>query len=791
MQDFLRRFLEPLVRFGLDRPRWPLGLVLAATLLFLIPFPWIQIDTDPENMLKADQPDRVFYRQVKETFALHDLIVVGLVDPQGVFRPEALEQVDQLIQGILRIPGVIQEDVMSLTTTNHVVPAGGLLEIRPPMTQVPQSPEAAQALREEIAEDPFLQGKLASADGTALAIYVPIRDKSESYRIAQAIQELVEAHRLPGQRYHLAGIPVAEDTFGHEMFLEMVVVAPLAFGLILILVYLLFRRAVFLLPVSLIALFSVVWAMGLLVGTGHTVHIMSSMIPVFLMPIAILDAVHVLSEFYDRHARGLGLREALLEAMGELYRPMLLTTLTTGVGFASLALTPIPPVQVFGVFVAFGIVAAFVLTLLVVPAVLALFPSRWLKPTPREAPAPWLDRVLGPAARWTFHRPRQVLALGLLVIVLGAVGLSWIQINDNPVKWFREGHPLRVADTEMNRLFGGTYMAYLVVQAESPGTFRNPEALSYILHLQQHLEADPLVGKTTSVADIVARIHQVLRGNTPEAYRIPNTPEAVGQFLFLYQSMGDPHDLDHFLDREARQANLWVQLRGGDNRQMEAVVERLQSYLAENPPPEGITFQWSGLTYINKVWQDLMVTGMLKAVLGSALVVLALMILSFRSLSLGVLSMIPLTLALLLSYGLAGWVGKDYDMPIAVCSSLALGLAIDFAIHFLQRYRHRVREGAGLTEAHQYLFGEPGRAFLRNGLVITLGFLPLVISHLTPYVTVGVFFALIMGVSTLTTLWLLPALLRVGGAWIFRTAWTSAASVPSGMAVVVPEERRE
>jgi hypothetical protein len=163
-----------------------------------------------------------------------------------------------------------------------------------------------------------------------------------------------------------------------------------------------------------------------------------------------------------------------------------------------------------------------------------------------------------------------------------------------------------------------------------------------------------------------------------------------------------------------------------------------------------------------------MVFGMLKAVMGSFVVVLLLMIIEFRSLFLGLLSMIPLSTAILFSYGLVGWVGKDYDMPIAVCSSLSLGLAVDFAIHYLQRFRDHYRESRDLAETNRHMEGAPGRAIARNAIVISIGFMPLLISSLTPYATVAIFFAVLMILGCLATLFLLPAFLRIGGARFLR-----------------------
>ncbi|MCF6247681.1 MAG: MMPL family transporter, partial [Desulfobacula sp.] len=747
-----------------------IGFLLLITVIFTLQFPRIIIDTDPENMLKSDQPERILYDRVKKDFGIHDLIVVGIVDKKGIFRSESLERVAEVTSKILKIKGVIIKEVVSLTTTDNVKSSGGLLDIHPVMQKIPNTSQALDQLRLDIAQNPFLHEKIASADGTAVALYIPIQKKDMSYRIARQIERILDQDLLPGQTYHLAGLPVAEDTFGHEMFIQMAVVAPLAFMVILILVFLLFRKTAFLLPVGMDAMFAVLWAMGFLIGTGNSVHIMSSMIPVFLMPIAILDDVHVLSEFFDRYRKLGDKRRALLEGMQHLYRPMLFTSLTSAIGFASLALADIPPVRVFGLFVAFGIMAAWLFSMTMVPAVISLISDEKLKKAflYKNDSSSLFDKVLQPVGRFAFSRSRTVLIFGLVLLVFGISGVMQIKINDNPVKWFKKGHPMRVADSVMNRLFSGTYMAYLVIEGKTNEIIKSPKVISYIDRIQSNLEANPLIGKTSSVADIVKRINLVLHDNNKEYYKVPDSKEAVGQFLFLFQSSGDPNDLDNFVDSDARQANVWVQMKGGDNQQMTDVESGLETFIRENPLPTGISVHWSGLTHINKVWQDLMVFGMLKAILGSFLVVFILMVIQFRSFTLGTLSMIPLSVSIILSYGLIGWLGKDYDMPIAVCSSLSLGLGIDFAIHFIQRFQEQYAKNKNLSETNLYMFGDPGRAIARNAIVISLGFLPLMASTLTPYVTVGFFFALLMVFSAISTLFLLPAALHIVGPRILK-----------------------
>jgi predicted RND superfamily exporter protein len=187
-----------------------------------------------------------------------------------------------------------------------------------------------------------------------------------------------------------------------------------------------------------------------------------------------------------------------------------------------------------------------------------------------------------------------------------------------------------------------------------------------------------------------------------------------------------------------------------------------------------LTTGWFGLTYINVIWQEKMVSGMMRAFLGSFVVVLIMMTVMFRSPLLGLLSMIPLTLTIGLIYGVIGFVGKDYDMPVAVLSALTLGLAVDFAIHFIARARELYASAGSWREAVPLVFAEPARAITRNLVVIALGFTPLLAAPLVPYNTVGVFLAAILLVSGLATLMILPALMRIFESTLFRRSRAAA-----------------
>ncbi|MGB8328653.1 MAG: MMPL family transporter, partial [Polyangiales bacterium] len=800
--------------------------------------PWIQVDTDPETMLSEHDPARVFHNQTKEEFALHDLIVVGVVneaEPEGVFNPESLARIHELTERLKSIDGVIARDILGPSTMDNIEQAGpGTIRFEWLMEQPPETPEEAIAIKEAALRLPMLRGTVVSEDGKSIALYVPIESKDQSHRVSEEIRSIIAGFGDNTDEFYITGLPVAEDTFGVEMFKQMAISAPLAALVILLLMWWFFRSFALVLSPMIVAVTTVIMTMGALIASGFTVHIMSSMIPIFLMPIAVVDSVHLLSEFVDIYPKHGDRKAAIKEVVGHLFAPMLYTSLTSAAGFLSLTMTPIPPVRVFGVFVAIGIAVAFVLTVLFVPAYIAALPDKRLAALLSSKRAAkdggLLGRMVESVGAASLRYGKPILVLTVAIIAISGYGISQININDNPVRWFKPSHEIRVADAVLNRELAGTYTAYLVMKqdvdaeqeivaagdqaladatdearaqwdkikaaaraASEEGdtkvsdalieatsdlvfdttgedserwqrvqtaleeaqtrtkTFQNPEHLAYIEALQREAETSPLVGKTSSVADVVKTVYRELISGDDKDYRIPDTTEGVAQTLLQFQSSHRPNDLWHLVSPDYRESAIWMQLKSGDNQDMMAVKTDMDAFLAANPPPEGLRAEWAGLTYLNVVWQDEMVGGMLRSLMGAFVIVFFMMMILFRSPVYGVLSMIPLTITIVLTYGLIGLVGKDYDMPVAVLSSLTLGLSVDFAIHFLERSRAIQAETGDWRETMALMFQEPGRAITRNAIVIAIGFLPLLGAPLVPYNTVGFLMAAIMAVSSVVT----------------------------------------
>jgi len=861
------KFGSKAIQFSIKSPRTVTLIMVAITVLLGALISMVQVDTDPENMLAKDEPVRLFHNETKKEFTLHDVVVLGIVNeshPDGVFNVETLKRVHELTEFARGLKDeerpewhVVARDLMAPGNVDTIEQAGlGQVRFEWLMKEPPETREDALMIRDSAMSNPLLKGTLVSEDGKALGIYIPITSKDFAYKVREKLLEKIGTFKgSSDDQYHITGLPVAEDTFGVEMFVQMAVSAPLAMMAIFVLMLIFFRKPGLVIAPMIVAMVSVICTMGLLIGTGNTLHIMSSMIPIFLMPIAVVDSIHILSEFFDTYRHTRDRRKTTERVMDELFMPMLYTSLTSAAGFASLALTPIPPVRIFGLFVAFGIMVAWLVTILFIPAYIIMLSEKQLAGLGevKSGKGTFLTKHLRWVGNITYTKYKFIIAVAALLLVVAVYGITRIEINDNPVKWFKKTHAIRIADSVLNRHFGGTYEAYLVLEgaAESDKLsdiasavrsriesvtgkkessaftarafalieraaseasdiegffrmlinaldervdsadeasyelwadaldeveavknrgqiFKRPDMLQYISDLQDYLMKSEVVGKSNSVSDLVKKVHQELFEGDPGHYSIPETVPAVAQSLISFQNSHKPDDLWHLITPDYRKVNIWVQLKSGDNKDMERVVRAADEYLKKNPPPASLQARWAGLTYLNIVWQDKMVWGMLKSFLSSFVVVFIMMAVLFRSPLWGILAMVPLTVTIALIYGIIGIIGKEYDMPVAVLSSLTLGLAVDFAIHFLQRSRMTYQKTGSWQRAIGEMFEEPGRAITRNVIVIAVGFTPLLAAPLVPYNTVGIFLASIMAISGIATMYILPSLITVMERLLFQ-----------------------
>ncbi len=768
-----------LVDFSIRRPKLIVTATVALTLLFLTQFPRIRTDTNPKNMLPETSDVRIWNDEVDKSFALYeDTIVVGVQNDAGVLNRETLGRIARIAAAVLKLEGVASRDVNGFTTITNVTAEAGTLKVGPLMPGAPQSQAEVEALRAALLDNPLLLDRVISRDGKTTAIYVPLEKGANGAEIAEKIRAIVAEEQGP-ERFHIAGDPVARDTFGAEMFKLMGIFSPIAGMIMFAAIQFMFRNLSLSFAMMAVAMAAIIWSMGLLIGAGFPVHIMSSMAPVFLMAIA-TDSIHIFNEFYFRYREGRGKPAAIRETMQAVSRPVRYTALATAAGFAVLLFMDIVPVKVFGGLIAFGTAVLRLFSFSLIPAILTFVNEEKIaRAVERENIE--LDRsarFLGRIGAIGADHPLATTLVGLALVAAAIVGITKIHVNNNMVAWFKQSSEIRLADNAMNQALGGTSLAYLVVQSKEPEFMKRPEAMRWLEGLQRHLEGLPIVGKTFSVADYVKRINLVLHDNEPRFDAVPETKDTVGQYLFLFSMSAKPADLDNVVDSGFHKANLWVQLKTWDAEAMRQVIHAAEAY--QKVHPSAATVKPAGIAYFNLVWNDEVLGDMVLG-LGLALVVVfVILALGFRSAKWALVGYVPLLFTILLIYGVVGFIGKDFDMPLSVLSCLSLGMAVDFAIHFVSRFRQRLGEmGGEVREALLWTAARPGKGIFRNAFLFAAAFSVMLFAPLTPYVAVGAFIVSMMLLSALLTILYLPAVIMLGRRWLLDRPMPAAKLAPA------------
>lgn len=827
-----------IINFAVTKPKTVIAICIATALIFFLAMPRIVRDTDPLHMLKSDNKTVLFYNRIKKDFNSPDMIGVGIerTDGSSLFDKDGMTKIYKITEEILKIKdqpeklipikklyqklGLISKksfspdffdtrDVISVSTSNDIVlNKNGELLVQPLLSAPPSSDEQAANILKLINNNPMLQGKLCAEDGSFVGIFIPIFDskKPHAYYLGEQIKKILKKHLGPNEKFYYAGFPIAQATFAGEMFVQMGVYAPMAGLVIFLLLIFFFRSIKIVLAPMQVGIMTVFISMGALIYTGNVVHIIGSMIPIFLLPIAVLNSIHILSKLGDRLHKFDTKEEAIRDVVSELFTPMLFTSLTTLVGFLSLLTAGIPPVAVFGVTIAFGVSVAWLLSMTYIPAYTMFLSENALKKFAKQGEKKSaVVEVVQVFKKLSWNHPKMIIGVSIILIGSAIVGLPKIIVNDNSVRWFKKDHFIRKADIAFNSKLAGAYKANLVftipkeVRPDLNGSVkkedkndedvfeqemeekvypsvRNLEVVRYIKKMEDFLlglkdEHGLMVGGVTGLPDVLKKIGKTVANDTD----LPKSREQVSQYVFLFEN-GDlkrGRDLWKIINRDpnSRETLVRVLFKTGDNNHFSQIMEKTKMFFKQNPLPtfkgsDGKSYplkvQWSGLLKVNNVWQDTMVKGMMVSFLESFGIVFLMMVFLFKSLKWGVISMLPLTVTISFLYGMIGHLGIFYNLPIAVLSSLSLGLAIDFAIHYIEHYRLFLQRNNGdFKKSFDEIFDGTAQAIWRNILVVAIGFIPLLFSALVPYITVGSFFFVIMFVGGITTLLLIPAIVRV------------------------------
>ncbi len=496
-----------------------------------------------------------------------------------------------------------------------------------------------------------------------------------------------------------------------------------------------------------------------------------------------------------------------------MWKPVVLTSLTTAAGFLSFLTAPMPPVQHFGLFSSFGVLAAMVFSLTLFPAVLSMLPAKMNKmskvsklsrgfgrqagssqsQSDNLAATGWAARTLAVIGSSVARHPQPVLLPALLITGVCLVGTRYMRVNEAPITHFPTDAPVRIADRILRETFQGTLPLYIAIEGHSPDLLKDPALLAKLDQMQATVEQDPIVGGSVSLAEYLKRMNRIMNEDRPEMEVIPTDRDLVAQYLLLYSFSGDPDDFDEVVDYDYQHANVAFFLRTDSTEDVYRVVQRVQDFAVEQfgraesaeereelwsvrlgrwltgaqptianwETRSGFRIGFAGSGYFINRLTELVVSGQATSLVTSLGAVFILTALMFRSVTAGLINIIPISMVIIFSFGIQGLIQSPLDLGKSLTASMVIGVGIDYTIHFLNKYRNIVREGLTDPEAITLAtMATSGKAIFFNAIVVIGGFLVFLASNFLPNYELGVMMALNMGACLVASMTVLPAVLN-------------------------------
>lgn len=567
----------------------------------------------------------------------------------------------------------------------------------------------------------------------------------------------------------IAGMPIfiaaQQEIIDHDLALLF----PIVFVLISALLVFFFGKPLGLLLPLLNILFCTIWTLGLMALFEVPVDLLTSVLPVFLFTICCSDAIHVMAEYYEQKRIGRSNREANRATMRLMVMPVVLTTVTTIATFLISTTTNLVSIRNFGIFMSVGLTAALIISLLLIPAWIAL----WGKDGGNEGQArddARLARVLVASCAWMIARRRAVLCVVLPLLGLMATLTFKVTIEDSGIAYFKEGSPVRVSDEFINRSrIAGTAPGWIAIDSKTPRGVLDTEVVQFIERLDRFLREQPEVSYGYSLATYIKRMNLVLNDMDPAYLRVPQARETVSvmgedgrretfevdgnalidQHVMLFEN-GGGSDLTNVLNADYSKAVTLYTMTSSVASDYRSLLARLDAWLAVNKPTyldithAGTPVIWTGVL-------DEITRGQLLSFTLAALVVTLMMMLWLRSLRLGLLGMFTLLATAATLYGGMFLLDIELNIGTALVTFLVVGV-VDYAVHLLSRIRLFVQQGVDVDTAILRAMHSVGRSTVVNVVIFSVGFLALLFSDFKPVVDLGALVALALFISGVMTI---------------------------------------
>ena len=742
----------------------PLIIVLSLLLLIAAAFgaQFLTISSDQRIFFGPDNPQLLAFDEVEETFEQTNNIFFVIDIQQGeVFSPKILNAINALTEEAWDIPYTYRVD--SVTNYQYSRSNNDELEVDALIDFLADdSAKAYDDLKRIALNDDYIAERLISKDTKVAGILVQMEypeDASaavlESAHYARELRDRYNA-QYPQWRIYLTGTSMINTTIAETTIDDSQTLIPAMYGIVIILLMVLLRSVSSVIITVIAAAMSIVAAMG--IGGYLNIALTPPSIPsaTVILTIVVAHCVHILVAFFHQMRRGDDRMQAMRESLRINIQPVFLTSLTTFIGFLSMNVSDIPPVNDFGNIVAAGVVYALLFSLGFMPAVLTYIPIKVT--TIEEADnTMFMDRFAD------FVIKHQTLFLWLFLII--GIGFTLLaptnELNDQFSKYFDEQLEFRrAADFADDALAGGLYGIEYVLESGQADGITDPEYLAAIEKFAEWLRAQPHVTHVAVFSDVMKRLNKNMHNDDPAFDVIPNSKALAAQYLFLYEmSLPSGLDLSTVMNQSKSATRLTVAVPALQTQDFIPLQDRAYQWLKDNTP-ESMHFEGASISLMfTHIGYRAMVTSIEGAALALGLISFVLLF-ALKSIRLGLISLVPNMLPAGVGFGIWALLDGNVGMAFAPVLGVTMGIVVDDTVHFLSKYRRALTElKLNQEEAIRYAFHQVGVALWVTTFVLTAGFLILTLSLFKPNNAMGTMASMIIVIALILDFFLLPPLL--------------------------------
>ena len=735
---------------------------LALTAFFAFQIRHLELDTNNDIWFVEGDRTLELSDRFKAAFGNDDFVYV-VFESEDFFRPESIRRMRELADALeASVPHLLE--LTWLGNVEDIVGREDQIEIEEFLAGTPEDPALLAGLRRRALSEPTFVNDLISTDGRIAGLLLemdayPDQDGDPRKQVPPAVREVLARPEYRDLRLHAVGGPIIDYDIDVLTAKEAALFTSLCLVVQMGILFWVARgpRGVAV-PIVIVAL-AITWTLGAITLYGFELNIFAILLPVLLICVGVGDSMHVIAEFQDQRDRGLPRHEALVQAMGIVGWPCLLTTLTTAAGFLAFLAARIKPFREMGIYTASGVAIALLLTYGLVP-VLYSWGDPHARSEPGGASAPRndvFDRFLRAVHALVVAHPRAIVACFIALLGISAFGYSKLEVESNSIEMFAPDVPIRQAyDYVDSRMGGSMSMEIMLDTGRSDGAL-DANFLTAMDDLDGFVADHPLTTKTTSILDVLRKMRRAFHENRPEYYAIPETREEASQYLLLYESSGGDQKqkfvtFDHDLARLTARTR---SLDTGDARRFVADVER---FVADELDMDA-KVEFTGMLAWVRAMNDLIGEGQKRSFLAAFGVITIIMMLVLRSPGLGLISMVPNVFPVLISLGLLGLTGIEMDLGMMTFAAVIIGVAVDDTIHFFVRFR-REFEGSGSYETALFeTLTSVGRPITFTTLTLSLGFAVLAFSDMLGLVHFGLLAGFAFSWALLADFLFAPALL--------------------------------